>query len=463
MHPRLQRQLLRAGASADQPPADAAAWQELLERLSAAYVEEDHRLHSQKLEAVGRLAGGVAHDFNNLLSVILSYSAILTEELPEDNAMREDVQQILRAGERAAELVKQLLAFSRRQVTAPEQIDLDAAIASMAAMLGRLLGTHFELELDLVAEDRAGDGEARAFVKADPGQLEQIVVNLVVNARDAMPDGGTIGLATETVEIDEAASARAKHPRLEPGTYVVLAVSDAGCGMDERTREHMFEPFFTTKAPGKGTGLGLSTVFGIVEQMGGHIAVDSEVGAGTLLRIYLPCARAPGASTPDPNVEHGAIAPAAATVLLAEDEEQVRLLACEILRRAGYRVLVAKDGPDAVRLSGEFPHVIDLLVTDLIMPAMSGRELAEHLAGSRPSMKTLLMSGYTEDAVVHRAVLQAGLPFLQKPILPKTLLAKVRDVLAVHSFCDAESGIRPRPAELAEPPTTRNESGSPSG
>jgi PAS domain S-box-containing protein len=379
---------------------------------------EEQLRQSQKMEAVGQLAGGIAHDFNNLLTAILGSTQLLLHHIPRGDPRREDAEEIRNAGLRAAELTRQLLAFSRRQVLAPKVLDLNAVVANMDRMLRRLLGDDVELVTSL--EPAAG------AVNADPGQLEQVLLNLAVNARDAMPAGGRLSIETTRVTLHEDHVER-RH-RMPPGDYVCLAVADTGVGMDEATQAHLFEPFFTTKEVGKGTGLGLATVYGIVKQSGGYIWVYSESGHGTTIKVYLPrvagVADAP-APAPEPRpVRHGD-----ETVLLVEDAAPVRTLARRSLEAHGYTVLDAPDGPSALEVAAGHAAAIDILVTDVVMPGMSGRELAERLAPLRPSMKVLYTSGYTDDAMVRQGVLSAGVAFLQKPFVPESLARKVREVL----------------------------------
>jgi PAS domain S-box-containing protein len=377
--------------------------------------EEQFR-QAQKMEGLGRLAGGVAHDFNNLLSVILSYSELSIMGLNPADPLRADLAQVQKAAQRAAGLTRQLLAFSRQQVLEPRVIDLNQILAGMKPMLGRLLGE--DIELALLPEQRIG------HVLADPGQIEQVAMNLAVNARDAMPDGGILTIETANVLID--AADLSKPPSIAPGLFVLLAVSDTGTGMAPATLARIFEPFFTTKEQGKGTGLGLATVFGIVQQSGGFLTVRTEPGHGSTFRVYLPRtdrAAETSVTRPPPNVLHGS-----ETILLVEDEDQVRTVACAILRRHGYHVLETSNGGEAFLVASDFPSEIHLLLSDVVMPRMSGRKLAEWLAPLRPKMKVLFASGYTGDAIIHHGVLD-GVAFLQKPFTPHALLTKVREVL----------------------------------
>jgi PAS domain S-box-containing protein len=379
---------------------------------------EEQLRQSQKMEAVGQLAGGIAHDFNNLLTAILGSTQLLLHNTPPGDPRREDAEEIRHAGMRAAELTRQLLAFSRRQVLAPKVLDLNAVVAHMDRMLRRLLGEDVELATSL--------DPAAGAVNADPGQLEQVLLNLAVNARDAMPTGGRLSIETARVTLQDEYVER-RH-RMLAGDYACLAVADTGVGMDETTQAHLFEPFFTTKEVGKGTGLGLATVYGIVKQSGGYIWVYSETGHGTTVKVYLP--RVPGvAEPPAPASEPQPVRGGHETVLLVEDAAPVRTLARRSLEARGYRVLDAADGPAALALSARHVGGIDILVTDVVMPGMSGRVLAERLAPERPGMKVLYTSGYTDDAMVRQGVLNAGVAFLQKPFVPDTLTRKVREVL----------------------------------
>jgi two-component system cell cycle sensor histidine kinase/response regulator CckA len=373
---------------------------------------------SQKMDAVGNLAGGVAHDFNNLLSVILSYSKMLAEGLSRSDPMRADLDEISKAGMRAAELTRQLLAFSRQQILEPKILDLNGVSSGIAKMLQRLMGE--DIELSVVPCTGLGT------VRADPGQMEQVLVNLAVNARDAMPTGGKLTIETANVELDAAYAA--KHRGVQPGSYVMLAVTDNGVGMNAATVDRMFEPFFTTKEVGRGTGLGLSTVFGIVQQTGGTIWVYSEPGSGTTIKLYLP--RCDGEAIAPAAIAEEPARRASETILLVEDEESVRLVTRTILERSGYRVLEAKSGGDALLICEQHAATIHLLLTDVVMPRMSGRVLAERLASLRPGMKIVFMSGYTDDAVVRHGILDSDVEFLQKPITPGALNSKLREVLA---------------------------------
>jgi two-component system, cell cycle sensor histidine kinase and response regulator CckA len=381
---------------------------------------EERLRQSQKMEAVGRLAGGVAHDFNNLLTAISGYSDLLIHRLPDGSTLRRDVEEIRKAGDRAAALTRQLLAFSRRQVLQPKVLDLNAVVTNMGQMLRRLIGEDIELSTDL--------SPSLSRVNADPGQIEQVIVNLAVNARDAMPDGGRITIATTDAELSPAYAAA--YPEVHPGPHVLLSVADTGQGMSDETQTHLFEPFFTTKEGGKGTGLGLATVYGIVQQSGGHIRVNSAADRGSTFLIYLPRVDAPEdgeQGTDRPLLPHPS--PGTETILLAEDEEVVRRLAQEILSRNGYKVLEAGNGRAALLLSEAHRGEIHLLLTDVVMPKMSGMELTERIRLQRPDLRILYMSGYTDDAILHHGVLEDGIPFLQKPFTPEGLARKVREVL----------------------------------
>jgi len=379
---------------------------------------ESQLLQVQKMEAVGRLAAGVAHDFNNILSVILSYSDIVIGDLKPGDPVRADVEEIRRAGVRATDLTRQLLAFSRQQVLEGKVLNLHATVAGIEKMLRNLLGAGIALSI-LPAH-------ALCNVRADQGQIEQVIMNLAVNARDAMPQGGELTIETDNVELDEHYAQA--HLDVKAGPYVMVAVSDTGVGMDRETQARLFEPFFTTKDKGKGTGLGLATVFGIIKQSGGHIWVYSELGKGTTFKLYFPkvsgVAQAPAAEPVAVEFSR-----ASETILLVEDDEQVRLLAQNILRRCGYVVLVAPNGGEAFLICEKHGATIHLLLTDVVLPRMSGRQLAERLEPLRPRMKVLFMSGYTDDAVLQHGVLDSGVAYLQKPLTPASLTRKVREVL----------------------------------
>jgi PAS domain S-box-containing protein len=379
---------------------------------------EEQLLQSQKMEAVGQLAGGVAHDFNNLLTAINGYSDLTLRRLSAGDPLRRNVEEVRKAGERAASLTRQLLAFSRKQVLQPVALGLNALVSDMEKMLRRLIGEDVELRTALAPD--------LGRVKADPGQVEQVVMNLCVNARDAMPRGGKLTVETENVALDEEYASR--HVGVTPGPYVMLSVSDTGTGMDEETRERIFEPFFTTKEQGKGTGLGLSTVYGIVKQSGGYIEVSSEVGRGTTFRVYFPRA-GEGAQEYRRGAEPEEVLRGAETILLTEDEEMVRRLAREVLEIYGYRVLEAANGGAAFLICERHEGPIHLLVTDVVMPEMSGPELAERLARLRPDMRVLYMSGYTDTAILTQGVLEEGADFIHKPFTPGDLARKVREVL----------------------------------
>jgi len=380
------------------------------------HLEEQFR-QSQKMEAVGQLAGGIAHDFNNLLTAILGNTQLLLRDLPPGDSKRGDVEEIRKASERAASLTRQLLAYSRRQMLQPEILDLNFVVGEMDKMLRRLIGEHIALATVLAADLER--------VRADPNQIEQVIVNLAVNARDAMPDGGKLTIETANVDLDEAYAQT--HLGSVAGPYVMLAVTDSGVGMDATVRAHLFEPFFTTKEVGRGTGLGLATVYGIVKQSGGYISVYSEVGRGSSFKIYLPRI-ATTADTPASPQRSGP-ARGTETVLVVEDEPAVLTLSRRALESQGYVVLAASDATAALRVVERHGGTIHMLVTDVVMPGLSGRELADQLAAQRPGIRVLYMSGYPGDAVVQHGGLPSGSAFLQKPFSPDSLARKVRDVL----------------------------------
>jgi signal transduction histidine kinase/CheY-like chemotaxis protein len=391
--------------------------QEVAERTRDLAQVQSQLVQAQKMEAIGRLAGGIAHDFNNLLTVIAGQGEKLLDRLPPGDGLQE-VHLIQKTAERAATLTQQLLAFSRKQILQPRELHLNVVVAELLPMLRRVVSEDIELlpELD----------PASGYVKADPGQLQQVIMNLTVNARDAMPNGGKLFLTARDVEVDEGYARL--HPGVQPGPYVMLSVRDTGNGMDPNTQAHIFEPFFTTKDHGKGTGLGLATVHGIIEQSGGHISVQSERGRGATFNVYLPRIR-PAVRKPEVDRPPAAAAVGSETILLVEDEDDLRDLVREVLEARGYTLLSARNPIEALALADEHPSRIDLLLTDVVMPRMNGRELAERLAPARPGMKILYMSGYTDDAIGHLGVLDSGTAFLSKPFTTKTLAAKVREVL----------------------------------
>jgi signal transduction histidine kinase len=380
---------------------------------------EEELRHSQKMEAIGRLAGGVAHDFNNLLTAIIGYAELISTRVTSNTLAKQNADLIRKAGEQAATLTRQLLAFSRKQILQPKVIDLNALVVEMEKLLRRVIGERFDLQSHPDAEI--------GRVKADPSQIEQVVLNLGVNARDAMPKGGKLIIRTANVRLDETTAPQIA-ASLAPGDYVMLSVTDTGAGMDEETKSHIFEPFFTTKGPGKGTGLGLATVYGIVRQTGGGISVESEPGKGSTFRIYLPMVMAPldYTKTPSAPVEKS---DNFETVLVVEDEEIVRELVCEVLTDQGYNVIGAADGLEALEVAGNFDGTIHLLVTDVIMPHMNGHELAGKLSRIRPDMKVLYVSGYSDNDIGDHGVLDPRFELLQKPFTPQTLARKIRDVI----------------------------------
>ena len=397
---------------------EAEVFEGLVEDVTAQRALEMQFRQAQRLEAVGRLAGGVAHDFNNILTAITGYSSLLLDGLAPGDPRCEDVEGIRAAAQRAATLTRQLLAFSRKQVLQPRVLDLNGVVSALDRMLQRLIGEDVKLELSLAP--------AVHPVRADPGQLEQVILNLAVNARDAMPEGGRLTIETADATFEE--SYAQQHAGAAPGRYVMLAVSDTGVGMDAETRSHLFEPFFTTKEVGKGTGLGLATVYGIVKQSGGHVWVYSEPGRGATFKIYLPQVDEP-VETDAPPAARRPSAGGRETVLLAEDEAAVREVAAQILSQKGYFVLRAPDGQTALEMARAHPSRIHLLVTDVVMPGMTGPELAAALTAERPDVRVVYMSGYTSDAVVRHRILEQGMPYLQKPFTPEALTARVREVL----------------------------------
>jgi two-component system, cell cycle sensor histidine kinase and response regulator CckA len=387
---------------------------------AAQLLSEQHLRQAQKMEAIGSLAGGVAHDFNNLLSVILSYSELLLMDLKPGDPMRGELDEIRAAGNRAADLTRQLLVFGRRQVLDPKVVNLNAIFGGMEKMLRRLIGEDVELATVVSA--------ALGSVLLDPGQMEQVIMNLVVNARDAMPEGGKLTIETADVLLSDRDAA--EHVGIKAGHHVVLSVTDTGTGMDAMTQARMFEPFFTTKEVGKGTGLGLATVFGIVQQSAGAIWARSELGKGTTFSICFPRVASPGRGTdahPPSRPPERRTLRGSETILVVEDEERVRILACAILRRYGYDVLEAQSGGDALIVCEQHKAPIDLLLSDVVMPRVSGPQLAERLRATRPEMKVLFMSGYADDAQLQHGVNASEV--MQKPIRPETLTRRVREVL----------------------------------
>jgi PAS domain S-box-containing protein len=382
---------------------------------------ETQLIQSQKMDAVGRLAGGIAHDFNNLLTVINGYAAMLSERLDLSEDVRADLASIARAGERAASLTAQLLSFSRKAMAQPKTIELGHALAEIEPMLRRLIRENVEL-VTIV-------GGNRVSVKVDPTQFEQVIMNLVINARDAIEAAGTITIEIASVEFD-AESGRI-HGNVQPGHYAMLAVSDTGRGMSAKVQEKIFEPFFTTKELGQGTGLGLATVYGIVNQSGGTIWVYSEESVGTTIRIYLPLAAPLKQSEREPEAD--AVAHGSATILLVEDDQAVRRVASEVLGKRGYRVIQAGNGEEALLLASTTPD-LDLLVTDVIMPKMGGQELATRLIPSHPHIKVLFISGYTENAAMQLGALSPGSVHLAKPFSPGALARKVSEILAAKTM-----------------------------
>jgi two-component system cell cycle sensor histidine kinase/response regulator CckA len=389
-----------------------------VEDITERRLLEDQLRQSQKMEAVGQLAGGVAHDFNNLLTVIKGNSQLLLERLEATDARRSGVEQIQKAADRAASLTGQLLAFSRKQVVAFRVLDLNGVLANMVQLLHRLIGEHIELSIV--------PGQDLGHVKADPGQIEQIIMNLALNARDAMPDGGRLIIETANIVLENGHDAQ--HVSIAPGAYVLVSVADTGAGIAQDVLPHVFEPFFTTKPLGKGTGLGLSTVYGIVKQSNGYISVISEPGKGTTFHVYLPRVEQAVDTMQVPLDAPGSVQ-GTETILLVEDEDGVRSLIELLLKRNGYTVLPAHSAEEALKILASDTTPVHLLLTDLVLPRMGGRELAEQVAASRRGTKTLFMSGYTDDDVIKDGVLDSRAAFLQKPFSRETLLQKVREVL----------------------------------
>jgi two-component system, cell cycle sensor histidine kinase and response regulator CckA len=381
---------------------------------------EEQLLHAQKMEAVGRLAGGVAHDFNNMLTVIAGYNRMILDELSTLDPLRGYAEEILKAADRASAITNQLLTFSRRQISKPRVLQVNLAIAQTDKMLRRLIGEDIHLNLKL--------GHEVGNIKADPGQVDQALVNLVVNARDAMPDGGTLTIETSNVHLDETYVRT--HLGVSPGDFVMVAVSDTGIGMDADTRRRIFEPFFTTKEKGRGTGLGLATVYGIAKQAGGDIWVYSEPGRGSTFKLYFPRVSEPVSEAPDHVAGEAVASSARETILLVEDEQAVRDLTLKMLQQLGYKILTAESGGDALSVCKAYAGELSLLLTDVVMPGMSGRQLADALMLMRPGIKVLFLSGYTENTVVHHGVLDPGVDFLPKPFSREVLGKKLREILA---------------------------------
>jgi two-component system cell cycle sensor histidine kinase/response regulator CckA len=379
---------------------------------------EQQLLLSQRLEAVGKLSGGIAHDFNNILGVIIGYSEALQETIGVDDPMREAVDEIEKAGQRAAALTQQLLAFSRKQVLEPKILDLNSIVADVEKMLRRLIGA--DVELEIISDPTLGK------VKADRGQIEQVILNLAVNARDAMEQGGTLRIETRDADLDANDSRRLRY--VVPGHYVMLQVSDTGMGMSAEVQSHIFEPFYTTKEQGKGTGLGLATVYGVIKQSGGYIWLESEIGKGSTFQVYLP--RAEGAAAETIRIDPSFTKHGPGTILVAEDEPSLRKLTCNTLRENGYKVLEAEDGARAIETAAQYYGDIQLLLTDVVMRGMNGRELAETILAERPKIKVLYMSGYTDGAVATHGVLESGIVILRKPFTRKQLQQSVGEVLA---------------------------------
>nr|HID59967.1 hybrid sensor histidine kinase/response regulator [Desulfobacterales bacterium] len=391
----------------------------LKKREEEKRVLEEELRHAQKMEAIGTLAGGIAHDFNNILTAIMGYATLLEMKMGKDNPLRSYVEHILTSGEKAANLTQRILAFSRKQLIQPRPINLNAHVENVKKLLERLVREDITINLQLAQQDLT--------VMADPGQIDQVIINLATNARDAMPDGGVLTIATESVKL-ERNFFKAQGPE-KPGRYALLALSDTGTGMDEEIREKIFEPFFTTKRFGEGTGLGLSMVYGIVKQHGGFIDVSSKCGEGTTFRIYLPMIertleRNKKEKTQDFLPERGT-----QTVLIAEDDESVRILSKEVLTQHGYKVIEAIDGEDALRKFIKNKEKIELLLLDVIMPKKNGKEVHEEIMRIRPDIKALFISGYASDIIHKKGVVEEGLNFISKPILPEVLLRKVKEVL----------------------------------
>jgi signal transduction histidine kinase/CheY-like chemotaxis protein len=427
------------------------AYKEASSRLEEAkhHVEETERLYeearqrddmlrqAQKLEAIGRLAGGVAHDFNNVLTAISGYGELVLDQCDADDPRHADVEEILKAAGRAASLTRQLLAFSRRQVIVPQVLAVERIVAGTEQMLRRLIGEDIRLTRTT--------GAAVGLVRADPGQIEQVLLNLAVNARDAMPNGGSLEIALAASTVDEAFASR--HPPLKAGAYVRLSMTDTGCGMTEEVRAHIFEPFFTTKPEALGTGLGLATVYGIVEQSGGAIEVDTEEGRGTTFHLYLPQVHGVREVSPTRTPRAAPVARASATILLVEDDASVATLVSNWLKKAGFTVLQAMNAGAAIEIARSYPESIDLLLTDVVMPGLNGRELAERVTGMRGDIRVLYMSGYPDDAILLRGVRTTAVQFLQKPFSFEVLADKIHEVLTLPAAGDDRVPAAPGTSE----------------
>jgi signal transduction histidine kinase/CheY-like chemotaxis protein len=403
-----------------QPSVIRGIYRDITERKRV----EEHLRRAERMQAAGKLAGGVAHEVNNMMTGVIGFSEFLLRSLDPSDPRRADVEEVIRAGTRAADVTRQLLAFTRQQFLRPQMVQINAVVAEMEKMLRHSLGEDKHLEFRL--SDEAGQ------MRADRGQLEQVLINLVLNARDAIDEHGRVTIETASTVLDAAYAERHEGVNIPPGRYVVLAVSDTGCGMDPDVQTRIFEPFFTTKPIGQGTGLGLSTVYGIVKQSGGFVWVYSEPGQGSVFKVYLPEAQ-PAHSTPDAPVLEPQATRGSETILVIEDEEVVRNLAMRGLRDHGYAVVEATDGADALRFVQQHPATVDLVVCDVVMPEMGGREFGQHLALFDPDLPILYMSGYTGDDVVQRGLLDPGAPFQQKPFTPGALASKVRTMLDQRS------------------------------
>jgi len=379
---------------------------------------ERQLFQAQKMEAIGQLAGGVSHDFNNLLTAILGYSQLMAEMIPPDSPFGEHLTEIQRAGERAKDLTRQLLTFSRKQIISPRILDLNSIVGGMEKLLRRLIPENVQIAFRIASDTLP--------IKADAGQIEQVIVNLAVNARDAMPNGGTITIETGAADLDEEYTRH--HPDIAAGRFGMLALSDNGIGMDDRTKAHLFEPFFTTKEPGKGTGLGLATVYGIVKQSGGHISVYSEVGIGTTFKVYFPEIRE-SMTSPPPKSSPSGMPKGTETILVVEDDEPVRALIRRVLISCGYEVMEAKNGIEALEAIDACSRPIHLVVTDVIMPQLGGPELADHLKRMLPTARVIFLSGYATTAIVQHGIVQQGVEFMEKPFTPEQLAQRVRQVL----------------------------------